>query len=83
MLRNFVAYNDAAIKAIGGEKAASGDGDLSFAQVKDKTSDLMFKLSQMKFEVCQRVFIVSHFRTVLNVGAESISRRRSGQQETG
>lgn len=51
MLRNFVAYNDAAIKAVGGEKASSGDGDLTFNQVKDKTSDLMFKLSQMKFEV--------------------------------
>jgi len=50
MLRNFVAYNDAAIKAVGGEKASSGDGDLTFNQVKDKTSDLMFKLSQMKFE---------------------------------
>ena len=51
MLRNFVAYNDAAIKAVGGEKGASGDGELTFAQVKDKTADLMYKLSQMKFEV--------------------------------
>jgi len=50
MLRNFVAYNDAAVSAVGGEKGGSGDGDLTFGQVKDKTSDLMFKLSQMKFE---------------------------------
>lgn len=51
MLRNFVAYNDLAIRAVGGEKGGSGDGELTFNQVKDKTSDLMFKLSQMKFEV--------------------------------
>jgi len=50
MLRNFVAYNDSAVKAVGGEKGGSGDGDLTFARVKDKTSDLIFKLSQMKFE---------------------------------
>jgi V-type H+-transporting ATPase subunit A len=52
MLRNFVAYNDAAVKAVGGEKGGSGEGDLTFGQVKDKTSDLIFKLSQMKFEAC-------------------------------
>lgn len=50
MLRNFVAYNDLAIRAVGGDKGGSADGDLTFNQVKDKTSDLMFKLSQMKFE---------------------------------
>ena len=49
MLRNFVAYNDAAVKAVGGEKGNSGEGDLTFIQVKDKTSELIFKLSQMKY----------------------------------
>ncbi len=59
MLRNFVTYNDAAIKAVGGEKGASGEGELTFTQVKDKTADLMFKLSQMKFEVQHLPFISS------------------------
>lgn len=44
MLRNFVAYHDSAIKAV-------SQGDVTFAKVKDETSDLMYKLSQMKFEV--------------------------------
>ncbi len=44
MLRNFVGYHDAAIKAV-------SQGDITFARVKDNTSDLIFKLSQMKFEV--------------------------------
>jgi V-type H+-transporting ATPase subunit A len=50
MLRNFVAYYEAAIRAVGGEKTGS-TSELTFNQVKDRTSDLMFKLSQMKFEV--------------------------------
>ena len=45
MLRNFVGYHDAAIKAV-------TQNDLTFAKVKDATSDIIFKLSQMKFEVC-------------------------------
>lgn len=44
MLRNFVGYHDAAIRAV-------SQGDITFARVKDATNDLMFKLSQMKFEV--------------------------------
>ncbi|RXW24137.1 hypothetical protein EST38_g1695 [Candolleomyces aberdarensis] len=44
MLRNFVGYHDAAIKAV-------TQNDLTFAKVKDSTSDIMFKLSQMKFEL--------------------------------
>jgi len=44
MLRNFVGFHDAAIKAV-------GQGDLTFAKIKDSAGDLMFKLSQMKFEV--------------------------------
>ncbi|KAH6918829.1 endodeoxyribonuclease [Coprinopsis sp. MPI-PUGE-AT-0042] len=43
MLRNFVTYHDLAIRAV-------KQNDLTFAKVKDSTSDLMFKLSQMKFE---------------------------------
>lgn len=45
MLRNFVGFHDAAIKAV-------SQGDLTFAKIKDSASDIMFKLSQMKFEVC-------------------------------
>jgi V-type H+-transporting ATPase subunit A len=44
MLRNFVAFHDLAVKAV-------TQGDLTFAQIRDSASDLMFKLSQMKFEV--------------------------------
>jgi V-type H+-transporting ATPase subunit A len=44
MLRNFVAFHDAAIKAV-------AQHDLTFAKIKDSTADIMFKLSQMKFEV--------------------------------
>ena len=44
MLRNFIAYHDAATKAV-------SQGDMTFAKVRDLTSDLAFKLSQMKFEV--------------------------------
>ncbi|KAF5324821.1 hypothetical protein D9611_004462 [Ephemerocybe angulata] len=43
MLRNFVGYHDAAIRAV-------TQNDLTFAKVKDATSDIIFKLSQMKFE---------------------------------
>jgi len=49
MLRNFVGYYDAAVKAVGGDKGGS-EGELTFAQVREKTADLAFKLSQMKFE---------------------------------
>ena len=44
MLRNFVGFHDAAIKAV-------TQTDLTFVKIKDSTSDIMFKLSQMKFEV--------------------------------
>ncbi|KAF8727555.1 hypothetical protein AX14_007299 [Amanita brunnescens Koide BX004] len=43
MLRNFVAYHDAAQRAV-------GQSDLTFSRIKDSTSDIVFKLSQMKFE---------------------------------
>jgi len=43
MLRNFIGFHDAALKAV-------AQGDLTFAKVKDSAADLMFKLSQMKFE---------------------------------
>jgi C-terminal domain of V and A type ATP synthase len=44
MLRNFVGFHDLAIKAV-------AQDDLTFAKIKDSASDIMFKLSQMKFEV--------------------------------
>jgi V-type H+-transporting ATPase subunit A len=44
MLRNFIAFHDSAIRAV-------AQGDLTFAKIKDSAADLMFKLSQMKFEV--------------------------------
>ncbi|KAF8558417.1 V-type ATPase [Imleria badia] len=43
MLRNYVAFYDAALKA-------TAQGDLTFARVRESTGDLIFKLSQMKFE---------------------------------
>ncbi|KAG6878760.1 hypothetical protein C0993_008059 [Termitomyces sp. T159_Od127] len=43
MLRNFVGFHDAAVRAV-------SQGDLTFARIKEATGDLMFKLSQMKFE---------------------------------
>lgn len=44
MLRNFVGFHDAALRAV-------AQGDLTFSKIKDAAGDLMFKLSQMKFEV--------------------------------
>jgi V-type H+-transporting ATPase subunit A len=43
MLRNFVGYHDAAQRAV-------TQSDLTFSKIKDSTSDIMFRLSQMKFE---------------------------------
>ncbi|KXN90454.1 V-type proton ATPase catalytic subunit A [Leucoagaricus sp. SymC.cos] len=43
MLRNFVAFHDAAIRAV-------TQHDLTFSKIKDSAADIMFKLSQMKFE---------------------------------
>lgn len=43
MLRNFVAYFDGCQRAVETE-------DLTFAKIRDSTSDIMYKLSQMKFE---------------------------------
>jgi len=43
MLRNFVGFHDAAIRAV-------SQGDVTFGRIKDAAGDLMFKLSQMKFE---------------------------------
>ncbi len=45
MLRNFVTFHEEAVKAV-------SQGDLTFAKIKDSAADVMFKLSQMKFEVC-------------------------------
>lgn len=43
MLRNFVTFHDCAVKAV-------SQGDITFGKIKDSAGDLMFKLSQMKFE---------------------------------
>jgi len=43
MIRNFVTFHDQAIKAV-------SNGDITFAKIRDNASDIMFKLSQMKFE---------------------------------
>jgi V-type H+-transporting ATPase subunit A len=45
MLRNFIGFHDSALRAV-------AQGDLTFAKIKDSAADLMFKLSQMKFEAC-------------------------------
>ncbi|KAK2467101.1 hypothetical protein APHAL10511_001359 [Amanita phalloides] len=58
MLRNFVAYHDAALRAV-------GQSDLTFSRVKESTGDIMFKLSQMKFESPSQ-------------GEESIKRKLDG-----
>lgn len=44
MLKNFVAFHDSAVGAV-------TKGELTFNKVKEATSDIIFKLSQMKFEV--------------------------------
>jgi V-type H+-transporting ATPase subunit A len=62
MLKNFVGFHDAA-------QGAVSQGDITFAKVKDSTSDIMFRLSQMKFEVCP-YFTLSYF-------AEQVLRRVS------
>ena len=51
MLRNFVAFHDAAIKAV-------ASGDITFAKIRASAGDLMFKLSQMKFEVPRCFFVM-------------------------
>ena len=44
MLRNFVGFHDAALKAV-------AQDEITFVKIKDSAGDIMFKLSQMKFEV--------------------------------
>ncbi|KAI0688756.1 V-type ATPase [Cytidiella melzeri] len=43
MLKNFVTFHDTALKAV-------STGDITFAKIRESASDIMFKLSQMKFE---------------------------------
>jgi V-type H+-transporting ATPase subunit A len=68
MLRNFVGFHDAAIKAV-------AQGDLTFAKIKDSAADIMFKLSQMKFEVTALFNSVTLLNNLLN------SRRRKGRNQ--
>jgi vacuolar-type H+-ATPase catalytic subunit A/Vma1 len=72
MLRNFVTYHDAAQRAV-------GQSDLTFSRIKDSTSDIAFKLSQMKFEVGSQ-FDWQHTRLSRVV---SISGRGEHQAEAG
>jgi vacuolar-type H+-ATPase catalytic subunit A/Vma1 len=73
MLRNFVGFHDAAIKAV-------TQNDLTFAKVKDSTSDIMFKLSQMKFEVSVVTFCV--LETEAKGGKVAVPRKGINQKET-
>lgn len=70
MIRNFVAYYDAAQKAI-------ESSDLTFARVRDETGDLMYALSQMKFEV--RPFIRQGSASSL-VGVTNMNFKQSPSQ---
>ena len=80
MLRNFVAFHDAAQKAVVG-------GDVTFAKIRDSASDIMYKLSQMKFEVRASLTLVpipkvsrSTFTTHSTV---AIARKGADQAEDG
>jgi vacuolar-type H+-ATPase catalytic subunit A/Vma1 len=72
MLRNFVEFHDSAVKAV-------SQGDLTFAKIKDAASDVIFRLSQMKFEVCRTV-IRGHscFMTLILI----LSRRRKARSRS-
>ena len=74
MLKNFVTYHDSALKAV-------TSGDITFAKIRDSTSDVMFKLSQMKFEVRlpTNLFarLVQH-----NVSSSSISLHRKEKKSS-
>eukprot|EP00914_Ancora_sagittata_P026349 GHVO01051878.1.p1 GENE.GHVO01051878.1~~GHVO01051878.1.p1 ORF type:complete len:618 (-),score=50.69 GHVO01051878.1:8-1861(-) len=43
MIKNFVGFHDSALKLV-------SQSDMTFNKIKDSAADLMFKLSQMKFE---------------------------------
>lgn len=75
MLRNFVAFHDAALKAV-------SQGDITFARIRDSAGDIMYKLSQMKFEV--RVFFVifSSIRDLYRY-LVTITRKGAYQAENG
>lgn len=68
MLRNFVDFHDLAIKA------AQTSG-ITFAKIKDSASDIMFKLSQMKFEVRKSYY------PSLTSSYWFCSRRRKGKSQ--
>lgn len=58
MLRNFVAFHDASQRAV-------AQGDVTFAKIRESAGDLMFKLSQMKFEV-KLIYICSRNRMLIS-----------------
>ncbi len=75
MLRNFVTFHDLATKAV-------TQGDVTFAHIKDSTSDIMFTLSQMKFEVrLQRQADIDALISFLS--PEPFTRQGSGEREAG
>lgn len=77
MLKNFVTYHDSALKAV-------ASGDITFAKIRDSTSDIMFKLSQMKFEV--RSVLHNHAGGVTYYSPRPtvpIARKGSSQGEVG
>ena len=69
MLRNFIGFHDSALRAV-------AQGDLTFAKIKDSAADLMFKLSQMKFEV--RLLPKIFFKQLI-LNLLSISRLHKGR----
>lgn len=58
MLRNFVTFHDLALKAV-------GQGDLTFARIRESAGDVMYKLSQMKFEVR----VIAIYRRMFDCGS--------------
>ena len=73
MLRNFVGFHDAATKAV-------TQNDLTFAKVKDSTGDIMFKLSQMKFDVSYARTLLIY--TLTNNHLVAVNREGAYQTET-
>ena len=76
MLRNFVAFHDSALKAV-------ATGDVTFAKVRESCGDLMYKLSQMKFEVRSHRF--RDLSTVADIRIRAVSNTgaRAYQGEDG
>lgn len=70
MLRNFVGFHDAALRAI-------AQDDITFAKIKENASDVMFKLSQMKFEVSVVHYAALSLNLTMPARAPRKAKRRS------